>query len=179
MPVRMRATVRATGDRVGEMQTATNLRRDLWAHSPVEVDPDHPLYGANRDERGRVYIEFATAYPDEARRVVNEYHYADKVDLIETTALLGEECINCGNVAGPVQPAICPNCGFQDISPCPICEENVPRQRYSRIDRDLFRCPHCKNRVRLRYNSPMVLPDGNFNQPLVVVEEAAALHEVR
>jgi hypothetical protein len=50
---------------------------------------------------------------------------------------------------------------------------------YSRIAGDLFRCPHCKNRVRLRFNDPMILPSGDYNQPLVVVEEVTAAHEVR
>jgi hypothetical protein len=30
----------------------------------------------------------------------------------------------------------------------------------------------------LRFNSPMFLPDGSYNQPLVVVEEVIAVHEV-
>jgi hypothetical protein len=28
---------------------------------------------------------------------------------------------------GPVLPATCPNCGFEDISPCPICRQRSPR----------------------------------------------------
>jgi hypothetical protein len=179
MPVRMRVTVKPTGDRVGELRTATNLRQDLWDHAPVEVDPDHPLYGTHRDEAGRAYLEFATQFPGEVRRVIEQYHYTDLVELTETPPLPGEECVNCGNVAGPVLPAVCPNCEFRDISPCPMCGEKVPRQLYSRISGDLFRCPHCHNRVRLRFNSPMFLADGNYSQPLVLVEEAALSHEVR
>jgi hypothetical protein len=87
--------------------------------------------------------------------------------------------VNCGNIAGKVQPAQCPSCGFQDISPCPICHTSVPRADYSRVAGDLFVCPSCRNRVRLRFNSPMFLPDGSYRQPLVVVEEAAVGHEVR
>lgn len=178
MPVRMRATVTATGDRVDELRTAANLRRDLWAHSPVEVDPDHPLHGTHRDEHGRAYFEFATEFPDEVRRVIEQYDYADKVALTEMPDLPGEECANCGNVAGPVRPTVCPSCQFRDISPCPICGEEVSRQSYSRISGDLFRCPRCRNRVRLRYNSPMFLSDGSYNQPLVMVEEATPVHEI-
>jgi hypothetical protein len=175
----MRVTVRATADRAGELRTAADLRRDLWAHSPVEVDPDHPLHGTHRDQDGRAYFEFATDFPGEVRRVIEQYHYTDKVELTEAPPLPGGECVNCGNVTGPVQPAVCPNCGFRDITPCPICQQPVPRQLYSRIAGDLFRCPHCKNRVRLRFNDPMILPGGDYNQPLVVVEEVTAAHEVR
>jgi hypothetical protein len=179
MLVRMRVTFKTNGDRANELQTAANLRRDLWAHSPVEVDPDHPLYGTHRNESGRAYFEFATELPDEVRRVIEDYHYSDRVELTESPVLPGEECVNCGNVASPVRPAVCPNCGFQDISPCPICRQPVPRQSYTPISGDLFRCPHCKNRVRLRFNSPLVLPDGDYNQPLVVVAEATGAHEIR
>lgn len=179
MPVRMRATVRPTGDPSSELQIAANFRRDLWAHSPVEIDPDHPLHGTHRDEHRRAYFEFATEFPDEVRGVIEQYHYADKIDLTEVRGLPGEECVNCGNVAGPVRPAVCPNCRFRDISPCPLCSTDAPRQSYTQISGDLYRCPHCKNRVRLRFNSPMFLPDGDYNQPLVVVEEATAAHEIR
>jgi hypothetical protein len=178
MRIRMRATVRSTGDRVAELRTAASLRRDLWAHAPVEVDPDHPLYGTHRNNDGRAYFEFATEFPQEVRRVVEQYHYSDKVELTETPELPGEECANCGNVAGPVRPTVCPNCLFRDISPCPICSTEISRQSYTRISGDLFRCPHCKNVVRLRFNSPMFLADGSYNEPLVVVEEAKAVHEV-
>src|SRR4051794_34787763 len=119
MPLRMRATVGSTGDRVGELRTASDFRRDLWAHSPVEVDPDHPLHGTHRDEEGRAYFEFATESPSEVRRVLAKYGYSGKVELTETPTLPGEECANCGNVAGPVRPTVCPNCQFRDISPCP------------------------------------------------------------
>lgn len=175
----MRVTVKSTGDRVGELRTAANLRRDLWTHSPVEVDPDHPLNGTHRDEDGRAYFEFATEVPDQIRRVIEQYHCTDQVELTESPALPGEECANCGNVAGPALPTVCPSCEFRDISPCPMCGEEISRQSYTRITGDLFRCPHCKNPVRLRFNSPMFLLDGDYNQPLVVVEEVTAAHEIR
>ena len=178
MPVRMRATLKATSDRVGELRTAMNLRRDLWAHSPIEIDPDHPLRGIHRDEGGRAYFEFATESLGEIHRVIKEYHYSDQVELTEPSTLPGDECMNCGNVAGPVRPTVCPNCQFRDISPCPICLQEVPRELYTRISGDLFRCPQCKKRVRLRFNSPMFLLNGDYHQPLVMVEEAM-VHEIR
>lgn len=180
MAVRMRATIRSIGNRTEELQTATNLRRALWSSSLVRVDPDHPLQGIQRDEEGRAYLEFATDNPDVVRRVIEQPDYSTIVDLSDTPPLPGEECANCGNVAGPVLPTVCPNCQFRDISPCPICGTEVPRPRYHPLSGDLFRCPHCEGRVRLRFNSPMFLPDGSYNEPLVVVEEEArAVHEVR
>jgi hypothetical protein len=179
MAVRMRATVRPAADRVAELRTAADLRRDLWARSPVEVDPDHPLHGTHRDGAGRAYFEFATRFPEEVGRIVREYGYEGRVDLSENPPLPGDECSNCGNVAGPVQPTICPNCGFHDISDCPHCHRPTPRDAYERVSGNLFMCPHCYARVRLAYNSPMFLPDGHYNQPLVVVTEAALSHEVR
>jgi len=179
MSERMRATIRPLGDRTGELQAATNLRGDLWSRSLARTDSDHPLQGIHRDEEGRAYLEFATDDPDEVRRVIEQPAYSDRVELNRTPPLPGEECANCGNVAGPVLPTVCPNCQFRDISPCPICKTEVPRSRYALISGELFRCPRCDNRVRLRFNSPMFLPDGSYNPPLVVVEEVGAFHEVR
>ncbi len=179
MSVRMRITVKPANDRVGEMQTASDLRRVLWAHAPVDVDPEHPLHGAHRDGSGRVYIEFATEFPEEVRRVIGQHHLTERVELTASPSIPGRECSNCGNVAGPVQPAVCPNCGFHDIAPCPSCREPIPRDSYIAVSGSIFVCPHCKNHVRLGYNSPMFLPDGHYNQPLVLVAEALTSHEVR
>ena len=65
MSVRMRVTIKAQDDRASELRTAADVRRDLWTHSPVEVDLDHPLRGTHRDEGGRAYFEFATEFPRE------------------------------------------------------------------------------------------------------------------
>lgn len=166
----MRITVNETGDRAEGLRVAANVRRDLFAHSPVEVDPDNPLHGTHRDESGRAYFEFSTEHPDEVRRVLNEYDHADRVELTERREALGEPCLNCGNIAGAVLPAVCPNCEFQDISPCPSCGEEIPRQAYRRDGNALFHCPKCQSQIQLRFNEPMFLPDGRYNQPLVVVE---------
>jgi hypothetical protein len=168
--MRFRITVKETGRRPDDLRIAADVRRDLWAHSPVEIDPDNPLHGTHRDERGRAYFEFSTRFGEEVERLLREYGYADRVSMEEVREPLGQACQNCGNIAGPVLPPVCPSCGFRDISPCPVCGEPVPRQRYTRIEGDLFRCPHCRNRVRLRFNDPMFLADGEYNPPLVVVE---------
>ena len=178
MSVRMRVTINPQSDRTTELRTAADVRRDLWTHSSVEVDPNHPLHGYHRDMDGRAYFEFSTELPREVLRVIQEHKYSDKVELTEAPALPGEECVNCGNVAGRIQPTVCPNCQFRDITACPFCDEEISRQAYVRVSGDLFRCPNCKERVRLGFNSPMFLPDGSYNQPLVVVEEASAVHGI-
>jgi DNA-directed RNA polymerase subunit RPC12/RpoP len=168
--MRMRITVKKSGDRADDLRVAADVRRDLWAHSPVEIDPDNPLHGTHRDEEGRAYFEFSTRYPGEVRRVLQEYRHADRVEVTEVHETLGEACQKCGNISGPLLPAVCPNCGFRDISPCPSCGTEVPRKGYMSLGGRLYRCPSCHTRVRLRFNDPIVLPDGSYNEPLVVVE---------
>jgi hypothetical protein len=177
--VRMRATVKPKCDRLGELRTAESLRQELGARPGIEMDLEHPLQGIHRDEEGRAYFEFATRFPADFRQIVEQRDHAGEFELTEAPPLPGEECVNCGNVAGPVLPSVCPNCHFRDISPCPICGNEVSRILYIRMSGDLYRCPKCKNTMRLRFNSPMFLPDGSYNQPLVLVEEVAAVHEVR
>lgn len=180
MRVRMRITVTKPGSRTDDLRIAANLRRTIWAHSPVEIDLKNPLHGTHCDRNGRAYFEFATEYPDKVRQVVDQQGYADQVELKESHERLEEECQNCGNIPRGSEelPTVCPNCGFRDISACPACQREIPRQQYTCLAGDLFRCPHCHNHVRLRFNSPMFLADGSYNQPLVVVDEVAAHHEV-
>jgi hypothetical protein len=178
LAMRIRITVLPTGDRTNDLRIAAHVRRDLWTRSPVEIDPDNPLHGTHRDEQERAYFEFSTDDPDEVRRVLGEYGHAECVDMQQVHEPVGQACQNCGNVAGPVLPTVCPNCRFRYISACPVCHEEVPRETYARMGGDLFRCPHCQNRVRLRFNEPMFLGDGMYNQPLVVVEQAER-HEVQ
>jgi hypothetical protein len=168
--MRLRITVKPTGNRTDELRVAAAVRRDLWAHSPVEVDPDNPLHGTHRDRDRRAYFEFSTRFRGEVDRVLREYHHAERVLVTESREVVGQACQNCGNVAGPVLPTVCPNCEFRDISPCPSCGHEVSRQLYTRISGDLFRCPDCRSQVRFRFNDPMFLSDGTYNQPLVVVE---------
>jgi len=82
MSLRMRVTIKAQDDRASELRTAADVRRDLWAHSPVEIDPDHPLHGTHRDEEGRAYFELATEFPREVRRVIEAYEYTGKVVVL-------------------------------------------------------------------------------------------------
>lgn len=176
--MRMRITVRPTGDRTNDLRIADRVRRDLWARSPVEIDPDNPLRGTHRDMQGRAYFEFRTDDPNAVRQVLHDDGHAGSVVVEEVHEPVGQPCLNCGNVAGPVLPTVCPNCHFRDISACPICHEEVPREDYAPLIGDIFRCPRCRNRVRLRFNEPMFVGDGTYNQPLVVVDQAER-HEVQ
>jgi hypothetical protein len=174
----MRLTVKQSVTRADDLRLAANVRQNLWAHAAVEMDPDNPLHGTHRDEQGRAYFEFSTASSEDVRRILQEQPYAEQIELTEAHETVGEACENCGNIAGPVLPTVCPNCHFRDISPCPNCRQEIPRQCYPRVQGALFQCPHCGQRVRLRFNEPMFHPDGSYNQPLVVVE-VAIRHEVR
>jgi hypothetical protein len=176
--MRIRITVNSTGDRTNDLRVAANVRRDLWAHSPIEIDPDNPLYGTHRDELERAYFEFSTQYLEEVDRVLKENGHIDRVKVEQVQQPVGQACQNCGNIAGPVLPTVCPNCHFRDISACPVCHDEAPRQSYTRIGSDLFRCPHCRTPVHLRFNEPMFVNDGTYNEPLVVVEQAQS-HEIQ
>jgi len=148
------------------------LRRDLYAHSPVEIDPDNPAHQTHRDAQERAYFEFSTNYLDDVRRVLREYGYEGHTTIEETSGPAGEPCLNCGYVGGAITPTVCPNCHFRDIAACPHCEEEVARQEYEPVAGELFRCPRCRTYVRLQFNDPLIRSDGSYNQPVVVVEEA-------
>ena len=169
--MRMRTTVKKLDNPTDDLRVAADVRRILWAHAPLEVDPNNPLHRIHRDTEKRAYFEFSTNSPDEVLQVLQDYHVADHVELTETHEVVGEACQNCGNIAGSVLPTVCPNCYFRDISPCPSCGQEIPRKKYISLGRRLYRCPNCQTRVRMRFNEPMFLPDGDYNQPLVVVEE--------
>jgi hypothetical protein len=159
-------------DPTDDLRIAASIRRDLWAHSPVEVDPDGRVHGTHRDAASNAYFEFVTNYPEEASRVLNEYGYSDRAAVAIVDDEAGPECASCGNIAGPILPTVCPTCHFRDIGPCPYCGEEVPRQKYIQIAGDLFRCPNpeCEHRVRLRFQDPIFDSRGHYIQPLVVVD---------
>src|SRR5438067_6701065 len=106
--MRYRITIKKSGNRSADMQMSADLRRLLWPLPIVSLDADYPLEGAHRDEGGQVYIEFATEQPDEIRRVLSESGFLDRVELTESREPLGDPCMNCGNIAGPVRPSVCP-----------------------------------------------------------------------
>jgi hypothetical protein len=159
-------------DPADDLRVAALVRRDLWAHSPVEVDPDSPVHGTHRDPDRNAYFEFATDFPDEVQGVLREYHYTARAKMEIVKEDVGPACANCGNVAGPILPSVCPTCHFQDISPCPYCKHEAARQSYLPVSGDLFKCPLCGRRVRLHSHDPLFNAEGYFNEPLVVVEKA-------
>lgn len=170
---RIRLTVRHNPDDPSEdLQYAARLRADLWAHSPVEIDPDSRIHGTHRDTDRNAYFEFTTEMVDVVRRVIEERGHDSRVTLEAVQDEAGEACQNCGNVAGPVLPTVCPSCGHRDIDPCPSCREEVPRQEYEVIAGDLFRCPRCRHRVRFHLNPDLWRSDGTLNEPVVVTQDA-------
>ena len=74
---------------------------------------------------------------------------------------------NCGIIAGPILPSVCPTCDFRDISPCPHCKQEVARQSYLPVSGDLFKCPMCQRLVQLQMHEPLFNGQGVYNQPLV------------
>lgn len=164
-------------DRTEQLRRAIRLRGDLIEHAQVWLDTDHPLQGVHRDFEGRPYFEFAADHREAINQVLSRDGYSAFTELTVTEEPLGEPCQSCGNIAGPISPPQCPNCGFVDIGKCPICGEWNSRQRYEHISGNLYYCPTrspdgARHRVRLVYNEPMFNLDGTFKQPLVLVKEA-------
>ena len=160
-------------DPADDLRCAARVRRDLWAHSPVEVDPDSSVHGTHRDASRNAYFEFATDHLSEVRRIVQEYGHADRVTLDVGADVPGIECVNCGNIS-PEPFTVCPNCKFRDIEPCPYCDQPIARLAYTPIAGDLFKCPFCHRRVRFRFHDPIFDGKGHYNQPLVCISPAEA-----
>ncbi|MBW3540858.1 MAG: hypothetical protein KY476_11355 [Planctomycetes bacterium] len=172
---RIRLTVRRNPDEpADDLRYAARVRRDLWAHAPVELDPDGRVHGTQRDADRNVYFELATELLPEVQRVLERLGHSDRVSVAIAEEPIGEACQNCGSIAGPVLPTVCPTCGHRDIDPCPNCGSEVPRQEYAGLSGDLFQCPICHQRVRLRINPEVWKADGTLNEPVVVTEDAQA-----
>ena len=88
----------------------------------------------------------------------------------------GTECVNCGNIP-PQLVTVCPKCSFRDIEPCPYCEREIARLDYISLGGDLFQCPECRHRVRLRFREPAIDDCGDYMQPLVLISPAEAPSE--
>lgn len=155
-------------DPADDLKQVARVRRDLWAHSPVEVDSDNPSCETSRDAARNAYFEFATEFPDEVRRVLHDYGHMGRATM-QDLGEVGLVCARCGFLAGYV--ADCPKCGLRDIDPCPHCGHRVARQCYQPGNGDLFVCPNCRGRVRLEFN-PDLGTNGSFSEPVVVVQAA-------
>ena len=166
-------------DAAEDLRCASRLRRDLWAHSPVEIDPDSPKHATQRDGDRNAYFEFATDRLPEVERVLREYGYNGraKVEVIQEGS--GTECVNCGFIA-PDLVTVCPKCHFRDIDRCPYCNNETARLAYTSVGGDVFKCPNCGRRVRFQFADPLLDDRGNYNQPLVRVNpaEAPVSHDV-
>ena len=136
------------------------------------VEPGSELNRTKRNAVGRAYFDLETEYPDEMSRVLSEYGHSNNVDVIEIAGPLGEECEKCHTVVTPVLPTVCPNCKFRDTSPCPNCGQEVPRLKYVRIAGELYQCPNCQAKVRIRFNSPLFDDQGQMIEPVVIVSLA-------
>ena len=170
---RIRLTVKHNpNDPSDDLRYIARVRTDLWAHSPVEIDPDSRVHGTHRDSEHNAYFEFATEFPDEVKRVLHDYGYDCRATMTVASENAEEACQNCGNIAGPILPTVCPTCHHRDIDPCPMCRVEVPRQEYVRITGDVFRCPRCQQSVRLRINPHLFQSDGTLNEPVVVTEDS-------
>ncbi len=179
MIYKVKLTIRHNaGDPADDLRYAAAVRRDLWAHSPVEIDPDSSVHGTHRDDDRNAYFEFRTEFLDDVKRVLGEYGHTDRVVISEQEDP-GEPCQNCGNIAGPVLPTVCPTCNHRDISPCPNCGKQVPRQEYEIVSGDLFRCPHCCHRIRLQINPDIWRSDGTLNEPVVTTTTTPDPHQRR
>ena len=171
---RVRVIVRQNpDDPADDLRWAARLRRDLWAHSPVEIDPDSPAHGTHRDADRNAYFEFATDRLPEVQRVLREFGYADRARAEVTQEGNGTECVNCGHIP-PELVTVCPNCSLRDIDPCPYCNNEVARLAYAAVAGDVFQCPVCQHRVRFQFNDPRYDASGHYNQPLVRVSPAEA-----
>jgi hypothetical protein len=169
---RVRVTVKHNPvDPADDLRWASRVRRDLWSHSPVEIDPDSPRHGTHRDEQRNAFFEFATDRLQEVRRVLEECGYTERVQATVVQDEKGTECVNCGNIT-PKLVTVCPTCQFREIAPCPHCDREVPRLDYLPINGDLFECPMCDKRVRLQFQDPLYDGKGYYQQPLIVVVTA-------
>ena len=167
---RMRLTIRHNHeDPTDDLRVAARIRRDLWAHSSVEVDPASPVHGTHRDKESNAYFEFSTNYVEEVKRIIQEYRYDDRV-ILDLGGEVGPPCENCGNISGLILPTICPICSFRNISPCASCRNEIPRQSYLLISGDAFQGPTCASRVQLRFHDPMYNAAGYYHQPHIIVQ---------
>lgn len=169
---RVRVTVKHNPqDPTDDLRWAARVRRDLWAHSPVEIDPDSPRHGTHRDAHKNAFFEFATDRLQEVERVLQEYGHGERAHATVIQDERGTECVSCGNIT-PGLVTVCPTCQFRDIAPCPYCKHEIPRLEYTPVFGDLFRCPMCHKRVRLQFQDAPFDHKGNYKQPLVLVVPA-------
>ena len=172
---RLRITILNAPDRREQLRLASRVRSDDIENLHVHLDVEHPIRGIHRDVKNRPYFEFLAKSEDNVQELLREHCHSDYTEVTTSEASNGDACANCGNIAGPVLPPVCPNCGFRDIDPCPICGTESPRALYQKVTGSLFICPDRRDgvhKVRLLFNDPMFNMDGTYRQPLIVVTPA-------
>ena len=177
---RVRVTVgHNSEDSSDDLRWVARVRRDLWAHSPVEIDPDSPAHGTRRDADQNAYFEFATDRLDEVERILKEFGHADRAKVEVVADEAGMECLKCGTISSPFFTT-CPTCAFRDIDPCPYCRNEIARLAYLPVSGDVFKCPMCHHRVRFHFHDPITDANGHYNEPVVLVSpaEAPVVHDV-
>jgi uncharacterized CHY-type Zn-finger protein len=160
------------GDPRVDFHYARRLRRDLWAHTDSDIDPD-PDSDRNRtrlDASRRAFFEFATEEVGEIDRALKELGHENRVIVENRGPATFNRCVQCGFDSGSHDVAVCPQCHFRDIEPCPVCKQEIGRQTYRSVEGDVFECPNCGSRVRFSFNEPLLKKDGAYNEPLVLVE---------
>lgn len=166
---RVRLTVRHnSSDPEDDFRVIARLRHELWARSAVEIEPDQPTSQTQRNEHGDAFFEFATQLPHEVERIVRQFLPAKRV-MMTDLGEVGLVCVRCGYAAGFVTQ--CPSCGLRDIAPCPSCRNEVPREQYIPVSGDLFKCPKCTRRVRLKFAS-IDMTTAQSKGPVVLVHDA-------
>jgi hypothetical protein len=150
----------------------STLREDLYAYSGLNIDPDNPAYAIHRDDAGRAYFDVTAAHLQQVTDAIASLDERGDVEATVVEGPAGDPCLRCGYIAGEQPPATCPNCGFVDTSPCPHCDQAVSRLAYLEHAGDVLECPNCHGHVRLRFNDPLLTEDGDYSQPVVVVESA-------
>jgi hypothetical protein len=156
-------------DPADDLRYASRLRRDLWAHSPIEIDPDSPAHRTRRDGEQNAYFEFTTNYDQLLEDLLRQYDREGRVTVQVVQHEIAFACLKCSYTATECVTR-CPRCGFRDISPCPYCNQEISRQAYLRQGGDLFKCPKCHRGVRLRFHEPLFDASGDYCEPMVVVE---------
>jgi hypothetical protein len=159
-----------SADPAEDLRVAAKIRRDLWAHSSVEVDPDSLFSRVSRDHDRNVYFECVAEYPEAVQEVVDKAGYTDRVRLEVIRTDVGLVCANCGYPSGFVTK--CEKCGYRDIEACPLCRQEVAREQYEAVSGDLFICPACHGKVRLGFSPVLVRSGGRLAEPAVVVRPA-------
>ena len=125
-------------DSADDLRIAARVRRDLGPARPSRLSLTVLHTGHTEIRIRNAYFEFATNYPDEVQKVIDAFGYAPRAGVSIVTEGSGPECTNCGHIAGPVLPTICPTCGFRDISACPYCHQEIARQDYIPMSGDMF-----------------------------------------